>query len=120
MITEEERQEIINAAVEKSMLALPEVVGNLILDKISTMKINRNFYSKFPEFRDKKDIVASVIEMVEGENPNVDYEELLKKAVPEIRSRIGTLKSLDIKTTPRPSRDLSKLNLDSGSDHGEL
>jgi len=117
VITEEERQSIINEAVEKALLMLPEVVGNLITNQVSLIKINRQFYSKYPEFAKNKDIVASVIEMVEGNNPGVDYEELLKRAVPMIKERIKTVQNLDKLSVTKPNRDLSKLPL---SDHGEL
>jgi predicted RNA-binding protein with EMAP domain len=90
-------QEIIDAAVEKAMLVLPEVVGNLITQHVALSKINKEFYSDHPEFKDKKDIVASVIEMVEGENPLMDYKELLAKSVPKIRERLRTVENLDTK-----------------------
>jgi len=98
MITEEEKQEIIDKAVEKSMLILPEVVGNLITQHIALSKLNTEFYSTHPEFKDKKDIVASVIEMLDGENPLIDYKELLIKAVPKIKERISITDSLNTKT----------------------
>lgn len=97
MITEEEKQEIIDKAVEKSMLMLPEVVGNLITQHMAMSKINSEFYATHPEFRDKKDIVASVIEMLDGESPLTDYKELLTKAVPEIRERIKITDNLNTK-----------------------
>lgn len=96
MITEEEKQEIIDKAVEKALLMLPEVVGNLMTQHIALSKMNTKFYADYPEFAGKKDVVASVLEMVDGENPFMEYEDLLKKAVPEIRKRINTVKNLDI------------------------
>jgi uncharacterized membrane protein YfbV (UPF0208 family) len=97
MIDEAERQEIINAAVEKALLLLPETVGNLIASHAALSKINTKFYSDYPEFKDKKDIVASVVEMVEGKNTFDNYESILKKAIPEIRKRINVVGGLDLK-----------------------
>lgn len=114
MITAEEKEEIINLAVERAILSLPEVVGNLLTSQMSLLKINEEFYAKYPEFRDKKGVVAAVIEMVEGKNTLDDYDKILEKAVPEIRKRIGTIKDLDMVNVSRPSRDFD----DSG--HGEL
>jgi hypothetical protein len=106
MITEEERQAIINEAVEKALLLLPETVGNLIANHVALSKLNSKFYSDYPEFRDKKDVVAQVVEMMEGRNPLDKYEDLLKKAIPEIRERISTFKSLDLKNvSPSPNLD---------------
>lgn len=111
MITEEERQSIINEAVERMYLSLPEVIGNLFTSHAALAKINKKFYEDFPEFKDKKDIVASVVESVEGVNPIDDYDRILRNAVSEIRKRISTIKNLDTKSTPRPNRNLS---------HGEI
>lgn len=120
MITEEEKDEIINLAVEKAMLMLPETVGHLITTHMANVKLNRDFYGQHPELRDKKDIVASVIEMVEGENPFDPYEKLLEKAMPRIKERIGVVEALDTKTvSPSLNRDFKQLDM-AGSPNGEL
>ena len=98
MITDEERNSIIDAAVEKALLMIPEVVGNMMTNHVTMAKINKEFYAKHPEFRDKKDIVVSVIEMIEGQDPTIDYDEILKRAVPEIQKRIEITASLDTTT----------------------
>lgn len=112
MIDEKERNEIIeeavNKAVERALLLLPDTVGSLIQNHLAMTKLNSEFYKDHPEFKDKKDIVAAVIEMVEGENPFDDYENLLKKALPKIAERIKTVESLDMeKVNPNPNRDFS-------------
>ena len=108
MITEEEKQEIINKAVEKAMLILPETVGHLIANHFAMSELNTKFYKDHPEFSDKKDLVASVIEMVEGKNPLMKYEDLLTKAVPEIRERIKTVGKLNTNTVSMdPDRDFN-------------
>ena len=115
MITEEERQSIINEAIEKALLALPEVVGNLIMNQVNLVKMNKIFYDKFPEFSTKKDIVQAVVEKVEEDYPGTDYEEILKQAVPLIRERIKVTNSLTFKDVKKPNRNLASL-----SDLGEL
>lgn len=111
MITPEEKIEIINLAVEKAMLMVPEVVGNMMTNYATLNKMNVEFYEKYPEFKDKRDIVASVVEVIEGKNPLLSYEDLLKKAVPEIRERIKTVQNLNnLSITSNPSRDFSELN----------
>lgn len=122
MITPEEKQEIINAAVEKALLLLPETVGNLITEHVALTEINSEFYKNHPEFKDKKDIVASVIEKVDGENPLLNYKDLLGRAVPEIQRRIETVKALDTETvSPNPDRAYEPLSIPKiGPQHGEL
>lgn len=122
MITPEERQEIIDAAVEKALLVLPETMGSLITEHIATNKLNSQFYKDHPEFKDAKDIVASVIEKVDGENPLLNYKDVLGKAVPEIRRRIETVKSLNMDSvTPNPDRTYEPLNIPKiTNQHGEL
>lgn len=108
MITSEERQEIIEAAVEKALLMIPEVVGNMMTNHVTMTKINTEFYAKHPEFKDKKDIVVSVIEMIEGQDPTVAYKDILKKAVPEIQKRIDLTQRLDTTdVSDSPNRNLN-------------
>ena len=110
MITQEEKDEIIGIAVEKSVLMFAKVIGNLIMDHFSQLKINRDFYLKYPEFRDKKDVVQSVVEAVQSENPSEAYDKLIELAVPRIKERIKQVGKMDISDVPRPDRTY----------HGEL
>lgn len=96
MITQEEKDEIIAAAVERTLLAIPEVVGNLMANHAALHKINLAFYKAHPEFTNRKDVVQSVVEMVEGKNPVMDYEDILEKAVPEIQKRLTIIKDVNI------------------------
>jgi hypothetical protein len=125
MIDEKERREIVeeavNKAVEKTLLMIPEVVGNLMANHAILHKINTKFYSDYPEFKDKKDVVASVVEMIEGRDPLATYEDILKKAVPKIRERILTMKSLDMENVnPKPNRDFKGLSIEEKNPHGEI
>ena len=119
MITDEERQSIINEAVEKALLMLPEVIGNLIMNQTKTMTLIKNFYSKYPDIAEKKELVAAIVEKTEAENPGSNYEEILDKAAPVIRERIKAMKLLDTTKLEKPVRDLSNLKI-AGSNLGEL
>ena len=111
-MTSDEREQIIAEITEQLLLKLPEVIGNLINNHLQMLKLNRDFYKRYSEFRDKKDIVASVIEMVEGQNTHADYETILKKAVPEIKKRIKDTDPLDLTTITKPSK--ANLTFDNG------
>lgn len=105
MITLEERQEIIDAAVEKALLSLPAVMGNLMAQQVVYNKLNSQFYKDHPDFAAHKDVVASTVEKVDGQNPLLSYEEKLAKAVPEIRQRLQNMKSMDMeKVSTNPKR----------------
>ena len=103
MITEEERQSII----QEVFLKMPEVIGNLMSNHAVMMKLNKELYSKFPEFVNSKDVVSSVIEMIEGKNPGLAYEKVVEQAIPVIKDRIKTIKPLDVTSVNKPSRDLN-------------
>lgn len=121
MITEKEKQEIIDKAVEKALLLLPETVGSLMVNQAALHKLNREFYTKYPEFNKQRDVVASVTESTEGKNPLMKYEDILKKAIPEIRQRIKTLETLDMrKVSKNPDRKFEKLEVSFNNPHGEL
>lgn len=108
MITPEERESIIKEAAERALLALPETVGNLMKSQAALHKLNTKFYAEHPEFKDRKDVVSSVLEMVEGKNPLDSYEDMLKKAVPEIRNRLNIASTLNMKDVPAiPKRNFS-------------
>lgn len=112
MITNEEKIEIINLAVEKALLLIPEIVGNMITNHITLNKMNAEFYQKYPEFKGKGDVVTSVMEMVEGKNTNLPYDKLLEKAVPLIRERIKITQGLNLTNISKPSRDFSQLQIE--------
>lgn len=111
MISEEERNSIVNEAVEKALLKLPEVIGNLIVNQVSAIKLNREFYTKYPEFAKVKNLVAEITTRVEGENLGLDYKEILAKAVPLIREQMRVTSKLDTSSITRPNRKLDDLNL---------
>lgn len=128
MITEEEKLEIIqratNLAVEKTLLLIPEVIGNLMASHAVLHKINTAFYNEYPEFKNEKNVVASVVEMVEGNDPLATYEEILKRAVPQIRERILTMKNLDMKNVnSKPDRNFKNLDIledEKPNPHGKI
>ncbi len=103
MIEEKEIEMIVDKAVEKTLLLIPEVVGNLITHHISVNKLNKDFYEKNPDLCNHKDVVTSVIEQVEGNNLPMDYSKLIDKALPEIRKRLKDTQGLDMKTIESPS-----------------
>lgn len=120
MVTEEEKEEIIAAAVEKTLLSIPEVIGNLMANHAALHKINAKFYSDYPEFAGNKDVVQSVIEKLEGKNPLAEYPELLEKAVPEVRKRLEIMKSINTTDAPTEmSRNFSKVDF-SQNTNGEV
>jgi len=122
MITPEERESIVNEAVEKALLSLPEVIGNLIVDHIAMNKLNREFYRDHPEFRDHKQTVVSIIEKIDGSSsPHMDYKDKLKKAVPEIKERIKTMESLNMDSVKsNPSRIFEPLPESRINSHGKI
>lgn len=116
MITTEEKQEIINEVTEKLLLTLPEVIGNLIINHVALLDMNKKFYLDHPDLCDKKDIVASVVEMIEGRDPTADYKDILHQALPEIRERIKQIRNLNLDTPTKPNRRLKDVNFDSNGE----
>ena len=114
MITEEEKQEIINLAVEKALLKLPEVVGNLMANQAMMAKINKKFYAENPELVNHKQLVGEVIEKVESDSPGKSYEEIIRAATPIIKSRLGNMKGLNLDPISKPSRNVSNLLTNNG------
>lgn len=117
-ITEEQKEEIIALAVERALLRLPYAMGSLIDSHFAMLKMNKEFYERNKDLAEHKNIVASVVEEIDNQNTLLSYEEKLKKAVPEIRRRIGTIKMLDMQSADKPKRET---NIESSSsNNGEL
>ena len=108
ILSEDERRSIIDAAKEEILLSIPQIIGNLMANHADMMKANRLFYDKHPEFKGHKDLVASVMEKINGSDPFISREKLEEKAIPEIKKRLDTLGQLDI-TPPNNKPDLGDL-----------
>ena len=102
MISKMERDEIVNEAVEKTLLKIPEVVGNLISNYAEKIRTNERFYSKYPEFNEHRQIVASAIEELESKSPGRALDKIVEEAVPVIRKRLKSVKDLDSVTITKP------------------
>lgn len=116
MITEEERQEIIDLAVEEMLRRLPEVVGNLVVSNTVYSKLSEEFYSKHKEFTNHKEIVQTVVAQIEGNDPTKEFETILTEAVPRIRQQIQMKKNVDMGMVDRGELDLQIED----SDHGAI
>ncbi len=111
----EREEQIIYTAVERALRMLPEVVGQLLLQKTATRELARQLYKDNPEFLKHKDIVSAEIEHYEGENPGIPHGKMLKDVTPVIKARIGTIAKLDFSPPEKPNDLAFK-----GNDHGEL
>jgi len=108
MITNEERESIINEATERMLLRIPEVVGNLITNYAAKIRAGKEFYAKHPEFNNHREVVASVIEEMENKNLAKPFSEIVNDSVPVIKRRINSLKGIDTKTIKQPNLDFSQ------------
>jgi len=121
MTPEEKRvliDEIKEIVKEEIILAIPDIIGNLMREQSVIFKLNYQYYKDHPEFTDHKDVVRAVTEATEGSHPGMSYEKILELATPKIRKQIGEIGKLDMKSANRPSRSLPRLTMK--PDHGEL
>ena len=108
MITAEERESIIQEATERMLLRIPEVVGNLISNYSVKIRLSKEFYTKYPEFNNHRETVASVIEDLENKSSFKPLKEILDEAVPTIRKRINSIKGIDRTTVKKPNLDFGQ------------
>jgi hypothetical protein len=114
-LTEQQLDEIADKVLEKALVRLPEILGNLIQTHTSNFNLVKKFYTDHPELKSYRDVVAKTIEHIEGNNPDKNYEQILEKALPEIKKRIGVFDSVGFK---KPQGELSLEIKDSA--HGVL
>lgn len=107
-------EQIINIAVERALLMLPEVVESLITQKAFNRKAAVKFFQDNKDFTGNMKFVQDVIEKTELANPGLTYEEILQKATPEIKKGLMAFKTLDFKTVTKP------IDLTFKGDHGAL
>lgn len=88
MITEQEKEEIIQAATERALLTLPNVISALMESHTKMAQIKKTFFDKHKEFKDYPGIVGPIIERIEGNNTLERYDRILEMAVPEIQKAI--------------------------------
>lgn len=108
MISEDEKEMLINEIVERMLLKIPDIVGNLITVYADKIRMSKEFYAKYPEFSDHRDVVASVIESMDANSKFKPFKEVVEDSVPVIRKRIGLLKGIDMKTVKKPNLDFSQ------------
>lgn len=102
IMTKVEKQEIVDMVIEEVMVQMPDVIGNLLKSHAKLNQLNHEFYAKHPEFQQHKDIVCATIEQIEGSDLSMKYEDILKKAAPVIKERIGLVDKLDMEVKSRP------------------
>jgi N-methylhydantoinase B/oxoprolinase/acetone carboxylase alpha subunit len=90
------------------LLRIPEIVGNLISSYSTKIRLSKEFYTKYPEFNNHRETVASVIEELENASAFKPMKEILEDAVPKIRRRIESIKGLDKTTVKRPNLDFGQ------------
>jgi len=106
-LSEQEIQMLEDRIVEKVLLMIPDVIGNLITHHMTMNKTNQDFYKKHTDLQNHKDIVAKVLEQVEGENPLLDHQKLLDKALPKIHEQVKLSTGLSMEDVSMPSMDFN-------------
>lgn len=101
---------IVKLSVEESLKVLPSVLNHLVYQSAYLKSLSDKFYKDNKDLANNKQIMAKAIESVEGKNPGLSYEEILKEAAKEARSTIAKMKETsDVSPKNRDHFD-SKLN----------
>lgn len=116
-ISNKDFDNIVNAVCEKVLLRMPEIMGNLQMNLAETSKMTKDFYKKYPDFKNDPQTVQSVLNEIDKNNAGMMYSEILDKSVPMIRERMKVVKSLDTNNI----QERNNLNLNISMDgNGEL
>jgi hypothetical protein len=109
MIEPEEREAIINEAVERAIRLTPDLARQLVVQRISEDRLKLSFLEKLlsEDSRYKRwvDVIKTVVQRKEGLNPG-NLQKALEEAIPEIKKTVQQFEQLDFKATEKPS-DLS-------------
>src|SRR3990167_4983194 len=78
-----------NSAVESVIKQIPEVISRLMVSTQAHKKMISDFYQHNKEFESHKEIVSKVVQDIECDNPEKNYEDILKLAEPIIKQKIA-------------------------------
>jgi hypothetical protein len=74
-----------------------------MMEASSSKELVKQFYKDNPEMVRNTDIVASVLQEVEGKNPGKQYTKIIEEARPIIAERIKRIGSMDMTRPSRPT-----------------
>ncbi len=130
---EEEKQEIVDRLFEKVKdellknqeevyLGLPAIASNLVLERGKMFELNKQMYADHKEFKGHEQTVQAVVQETEGDNPTMDYDDILKIAIPEVKKRLKSTEGLSMTNTSgaQPDRTYKRLDRPSMSRCGTL
>jgi hypothetical protein len=109
-------ERLINIAVERALLLMPEAVENMIRQKTMTREMAKKFFEDNKEMSAHIDLVQKTIEQVEMDNPGIPYSRILEKATPLVKERLLTLSQVDFNpVSERPDPVLNDTQPDFGT-----
>lgn len=92
-----------NRIIEKVLCSIPDMIQHLAKRAEMMNEIYRELFRECPECKDDKELLSSVIQKLEGNNPGMSPMNLFKLVPAEYRKAKGLMANLG-------SVDLSKLN----------
>ena len=92
-----------NRIIEKVLCSIPDMIQHLAKRAEMMNEIYRELFKECPECKEDKELLASVIQKLEGNNPGMSPMNLFKLVPAEYRKAKGLMANLG-------SVDLSKLN----------
>jgi len=120
VITKEERESIINEAVERAIKLTPDLARQLLMQRLNEDKIKLAFLEKLfeedPKYKQWTQIIKSVVEKKEKQYPG-NLTKVFEEALPEIKSMIANIDKLDFTNDKKPTDLTFK---DKSGDPGEL
>lgn len=105
-------EDTIIKATENTLRAIPVMLGKLFQVTSVTTALVQKVYEENPEFQDYKEVVVMTIHELDGQNPGLDYTEVVKKAVPIIKQKIADYSKIanQIVETPTVASMEKRLN----------
>jgi len=90
-------------AVEEALRILPNVMKSLTIQAAGMYELKNKFYTDHPELVPHRQLVATIVEQTEANNPGLSYEDIIKKALPSIEAKVKTKKVVATDVGGKPS-----------------
>jgi len=94
---------MIEKGKEETLLLLPEIIGNLYLDRAARVKGAKELYKDNPEWKNYQAIVKNTLEETDSKNAGLTYMEIVERAKPEIKRKVDLIKGLDMTRREKPT-----------------
>jgi hypothetical protein len=99
---EEFLERFLKTCVEETLKALPGSINHLIKSATTMQALSKKFYDDNPDLVERKEVVAKIMEKVEGEHPEMGLKSILNETGLRARQSLMAKEGFNMDLSGRP------------------